>query len=68
MTGPQHYQEAERILAGILEGRYDESERPGSELLAVAQVHATLAHAAASALGVSVTETRAWAGVAGQQA
>lgn len=65
MTGPEHYKEAERLVAGILQGRYDESERPGSELLTIAQVHATLAAAAASALGGSVTETRAWASVAG---
>jgi hypothetical protein len=65
MTGPQHYQEAERLVAGILEGRYDESERPGSELLAIAAVHATLAQAAATALGTSPAESGAWADVAG---
>lgn len=59
MTGPEHYQEAERLVAGILEGRYDESERPGSEMLAIAQVHATLAQAAATALH-GVTDQRQW--------
>ena len=64
MTGPGHYQEAERLVAGILEGRYDESERPGSELLAIAQVHATLALAAATAV-TSPVDAREWADAAG---
>ena len=65
MTGPQHYQEAERLVAGVLEGRYDESERPGSELLAIAAVHVTLAQAAATALGASLADSRAWIEAAG---
>ena len=44
MTGPDHYREAERLLA---EARYPE-EHAG--LLAEAQVHATLALTAATAL------------------
>ena len=50
MTGPEHYREAERLLAEAgaegAEGTY--FVRP--ESLAAAQVHATLAHAAATAL------------------
>jgi hypothetical protein len=67
VTEPEHYQEAERLVAGILEGRYDESERPGSELLAIAAVHATLAAAAAAALGASAADSRAWTEVAGSR-
>jgi hypothetical protein len=66
MTGPEHYREAERLLAA---GEYDES---GDEALhardvAAAQVHATLALAAATALDpLAVTaELSAWGDVAG---
>ena len=65
MTGPEHYQEAERLVAGILAGRYDESERPGSELLAIAAVHAALALAAATAIGRSRLDEEAWLEAAG---
>lgn len=43
MTGPEHYREAERLVG----------TRPqaNSAIIAIAQVHATLAHAAAIALG-----------------
>lgn len=48
MTGPEHYREAERLIAA---GEYDET---GEDVLhardiALAQVHATLALAAATA-------------------
>lgn len=44
MDGPFHYQEAERLLAGLYEQRGTEQQ---SVLLAAAQVHASLALAAA---------------------
>jgi hypothetical protein len=57
-TGPDHYRRAEELLArdGPLTG----------EVLATAQVHATLALAAATALaGVGRIEADAWHEVAG---
>ncbi|MFJ9012283.1 hypothetical protein [Streptomyces canus] len=73
MTGPEHYREAERLLAdaGVegAEGTY--FVRP--ESLAAAQVHATLALAAATALSdparsaprATVPEWDAWQKAAG---
>ncbi len=49
MTGPEHYQEAERMLA-VAEG-YGIPDQRGRDLAALAQVHATLALAAATAAG-----------------
>lgn len=50
MTGPEHYREAERLLAEA----FDDSETASAkEILAEAQVHATLALAAATALNVA---------------
>ena len=57
-TGPDHYRRAEELLArdGPLTG----------EVLATAQVHATLALAAATALaGIGRIEADAWREVAG---
>ena len=47
MTGPEHYLAAEGILNDALKLAGDGAEM--SELIAVAQVHATLAMAAATA-------------------
>ncbi len=60
MTGPEHYAEAERCLAGVAMGNHQDgspnfrTDEP--ETLAAAQVHATLALAAftADGLGVSI--------------
>jgi hypothetical protein len=65
MTGPEHYLEAERLLAdpGNLSGR-----RTGivtEEVAAHAQVHATIALAAASALAGENLDLRAWRDAAG---
>lgn len=64
MTGPQHYKEAERILAGDAR---EEGLEP-YEAFALAQVHATLALAAATAYpavkdyyGDEGRESRGWA-------
>jgi hypothetical protein len=47
-TGPEHYQQAEEHLKCALDGSRDALEKSH---LAIAQVHATLAVAAATALG-----------------
>jgi hypothetical protein len=62
MTGPQHYAEAERLIAfGREKGDSHRSVRSSADpspadlqsILADAQIHATLALAAATALGTS---------------
>lgn len=59
MNGRQHYQEAERLLGRIDSGDHDWTS-PGQlsrvELLALAQVHATLAAAAVQAGGNGLWE------------
>jgi hypothetical protein len=91
VTGPEHYQRAEQLLAEAIElirfrqqpGRsapadlpvrpQDAEERrrlssdPGlaDRSIAEAQVHATLALAAATAVAGLGPDSRAWAGVAG---
>ena len=74
MNGPEHYAEAERLLADIASSvtgkhAYYVADPEGSAALQVsaAQVHATLALAAATALDPSSfpdsTAHRAWSGV-----
>jgi hypothetical protein len=58
MTGPEHYREAERLLQDVLPG----TELP-DEIIDRAQVHATLAVAAATALHPGLH--RDWWDVAG---
>ena len=61
MTGPEHYQRAQEILSGLSTTHRD------PEHIAAAQVHATLALAAATALGSdfgSHAEADAWRQVA----
>ena len=65
MTGPDHYAEAERLLA--LAGRHSKGATFGQEwmpTLSAAQIHATLALAAATAVGTAGPDSRAWADVA----
>jgi hypothetical protein len=60
MDGPQHYREAERIMTEltlIQDGQVREAAFP--EAMAAAQVHATLALAAAVAVKTSAAED-AW--------
>jgi hypothetical protein len=66
MNGPDHYREAERLLTEqIFRDRPGSTtERSFEETVAAAQVHATLALAAATALAASDTEGQAWAEVA----
>lgn len=72
MNGPEHYREAERLLKSA-DDNFLRTGKPGSALDA-AQVHATLALAAATAmratvdgteLGVSEAEFQAWYDAAG---
>ncbi len=71
MTGPEHYQAAERLLAGVT---LDATHPDGSpviradepETIAAAQVHATLALAAATAIHPGGFDR--WYDVAGEPA
>ena len=65
MTGPEHYAEAERLLA--LADRHTRGVTYDQEwtlTLTAAQVHATLALAAATAVGTAGPDGHAWADVA----
>jgi hypothetical protein len=66
MTGPEHYAEAERLLA--LADRHHTGATYRQEwalTLSAAHVHATLALAAATAIGTAGPEGHQWADVAG---
>lgn len=78
MNGPDHYRAAERLLAGTPKTNADRERGiegndpwPPTEMeLRAAQVHATLALAAATALndfegGMSAPDYNTWMGVAG---
>ncbi len=76
MTGPEHYQEAERLLATAYEDNLTtyEGENPAAaRQIAEAQVHAALALAAASALGnthsgaMPAADYEAWRAAAGEE-
>jgi hypothetical protein len=66
MTGPEHYQEAERLLQGFKNHHGAITVEDGTaEVFAAAQVHATLALAAATALndndpGLPVADLKEW--------
>ena len=66
MTGPDHYRKAEELTAKAHDylGR-GEGQDSAAVWAAVAQIHATLALAAATALGTTAADGRAWTGVAG---
>lgn len=64
MTGPDHYRKAEELL-GMLFGLERGAYPSEASFVAEAQVHATLALAAATALGASRIEERKWTDVAG---
>jgi hypothetical protein len=66
MTGPEHYREAERLLVEeVFITRHGSVTRSFEETVAAAQVHATLALAAATAVGTAGADSRAWADAAG---
>jgi hypothetical protein len=52
MTGPEHYKEAENILARAADADPDSANDDVRMLVEFAQVHATLALAAATASGL----------------
>ena len=71
MTGPEHYRAAERLADQANHFTYGDGADPvvGAALAAEAQVHATLALAAATALndaqgGMTIRERREWLSVA----
>ena len=66
MTGPEHFRRAEELAAEAqkLLGQGDGQATAGV-WAAVAQTHAVLALAAATAVGTSSLDSRAWADVAG---
>lgn len=77
MTGPEHYQEAERLLATAYEGTnttYEGENAEAARAITEAGVHATLALAAATALSdpsrsaprATVPEWDAWQKAAGE--
>lgn len=61
MTGPEHYQAAESLLNQVKAAQANMTRRPDpqtiTDTLAEAQVHATLAAAAATAQGALVGST-----------
>ncbi|MGY5033254.1 hypothetical protein ACWC9U_20645 [Streptomyces sp. 900116325] len=75
MTGPEHYREAERLAARAHHFTYGDGADPavGAALAAEAQVHATLAVAAATAMGGAASggmppvDFRAWVATCGVQ-
>jgi hypothetical protein len=70
MTGPEHYREAERRLRGTrASGGQDRptTYSPTPDDIAVAQVHATLALAAATALYSDDHPHRQWLQAAGTE-
>lgn len=70
MTGPEHYTRAEQLLREVRDGHQEGTDV--AAILAAAQVHATLALAAATALPqqrmMALAEYKAWAGVAAEKA
>ena len=73
MTGPEHYREAENALAALGTELYAPARRGltkglgPSDLLAYAQVHATLALAAATAFDRELYDVWQWQDVAGRR-
>lgn len=68
MTGPEHYKAAENWLFKAEHHSARGAEETVESCAALAQVHATLAVAAAAALhGASVNTTGDWARVAGTE-
>jgi hypothetical protein len=59
MTGPEHYRLAERLAERLADEALQVGGPEGAEMTAAAQVHATLALAAATALGAESHSTGA---------
>ena len=60
MTGPEHYREAEQILTRLADSDMIRGDEGEAELLAEAQVHATLALAAATAAQLDTLQHPQW--------
>lgn len=72
MTGPEHYREAEELISGTVKSPEGHVGTPHPHVIALAQVHATLALAAAvgnneAGRGQTVDESNAWYRTAGTQ-
>ena len=66
MTGPDHYRKAEELTAKAHDYlEQGEGQDSAAVWAAVAQIHATVALAAATALGTTAADGRAWTEVAG---
>ena len=65
MTGPDYDRKAEELTAKAHDYLGQGEGQSAAVWAAVAQIHATLALAAASALGTTAAEGRAWADVTG---
>ena len=65
MNGPGHFARAAELMTQADQAILEADPPRGAVLAAIAQTHATLALAAATALGTSPAEARAWAEVAG---
>ena len=69
MDGPTHYTVAEYLIeeaqSRFRAGDPDDPDDHAASLIAIGQIHATLAVAAAAALGPSGADDRAWRDVAG---
>ena len=72
MTGPEHYQQAEMILTQVKNGHTPDGITIDSGNVAVflarAQVHATLAQAAATGLSNTTSAIAEWTQIAGERA
>jgi hypothetical protein len=64
VTGPEHYVEADKLVAEVRNARPDANPADVTILLAIAQVHAVLAQAAALAEGCKLTDTDTYPGSA----
>jgi hypothetical protein len=69
MTGPEHFKEAERLIeaAGEVPSNHGDTNPGALVLLAEAQVHATLALAAATAIGQQKQGARGPGGGTGER-
>ena len=65
MTGPDHDRKAEELTVKAHDYLGQGEEQSAAAWAAVAQIHATLALAAATALGTTAADGRAWTEVAG---
>ncbi len=62
MTRPEHHIAAEELLEDVGHAR---DQDDAARVLGIAQAHATLALAAATAVGTRDIDNRAWVGAAG---